>query len=89
MAFLQSVLAFIVAIACLDGYERFVVATGQHVFPIVGHCPLLPVVHHPVHLLVRDESAVYPGRHPGTGREIKHIAMAEELFGTSLIEDGP
>ncbi len=41
-----------------------------------------------VHFLVGDERAVHAHRHAGARRHVQHVAVAEQLLGAHLVEDG-
>ncbi len=41
-----------------------------------------------MYLFVGNEGAVYTNRQTGTRRQIEHVAVTKQLFGTTLIEDG-
>ena len=49
---------------------------------------LAQMLDHPMHFVVGDKRAVHPGRQPGAGRQIEHVALAEQGFGPHLVEDG-
>src|SRR5690606_36914334 len=49
---------------------------------------LLPPVDQPVPLVIGNEGAMDRRRQTGARRLVEHVAVAEQLFGTAVIEDG-
>src|SRR5690606_39761611 len=65
----------------------FIVVPGNF-FNVVRRPALLPFRYQAVHFVIVDKSTVYTLRNGMTGRHIEHIAVAQQLFGTALIQNG-
>src|SRR6185312_15273844 len=77
LAVFLSALAVLVLVVVLfgDGFE------------IGGHALLLEVTHYLLHLVVGHQRAVH-AHDPATARHIEHVALAEQLLGALLAENG-
>src|SRR5690606_19988194 len=64
-------------------------APFEHIIDVVWLAPLLPCIHHPMHLSIVHKGAMNPNRHTGAWRHVQHIPMAQQLICTTLIENGP
>src|SRR5690606_20415307 len=60
----------------------------ENVLDVIRLAALLPLVHQPVHLVIGNEGAMDTHRQTGARRHAEHVAGAEPLVGTALIEDG-
>ena len=47
------------------------------------------MIHHAMHFSIRGERAVYALREARARRQVEHVAMAQQRFGSHLVEDGP
>ena len=60
----------------------------EHAFDVFGLAQRLQVIDHAVHFVVRHEGAVHALRQPGAGRQVEHVALAQQRLGAHLVEDG-
>src|ERR1019366_7613793 len=63
-------------------------AAFENSFDVVRLALRLQVGDDAMYLVVADESAVHAHRNPAPGRQVEHVAHAEQGFGTHLVEDG-
>ncbi len=42
-----------------------------------------------MHFFVGNERAMHTNRQAGAWRHVQHIAVAQQLFGATLVDDGP
>src|SRR5471030_79898 len=61
----------------------------QDVFVVIRCAPQLPGLHDAVNFIVGHKCAVDPDRQAGTRWHVQHVTVAEQLFGASLVDDGP
>ena len=75
------------AAAAFQRNEGLFVAAGHDVVQVVGLAAFFPVLDQAHDLFVRNEGAVHAHRYAAAGRQVQHVAMAEQLLGTALVED--
>src|SRR5690606_30410369 len=83
----QGVIFLAVAASAVKSAAATFIGTVQNVLDIIRLAALLPFVHQTVHLIVRDEGAVYAHRQTGSRRHVEHVPVPQPLLGTALIKN--
>src|SRR5262249_50301452 len=61
---------------------------GGHRFEVFRHTRGLPMAHHPLDFLIGNERSM-DAAYAAAADHVKHVALAEELFGALFAENGP